>query len=384
MNYRWLLLALAAFAVACSRRSERTNASDAPAALPESPPLAGMPDSMVNGFDIVRYRAADSAKTPSVSLAAVSVLPLGRTPEDQPRDLRDVAISGDTVYVLDGGGPSVLAFLRTGRLLWRAGDDSGADLGLADPQHLTRYRDSLYVSDVGKNGHVAVLTTSGHLARQIRIAVDRGIWSTAVTGSRLYVSLVDPEDGDSSMSMVLAADRNGRVLGRGCRRHPTIAFSIAHGGLLNVARLTNVWTDGSAAYCQQMISPVVQVLESTGTLTGVENRAPPFYRPPQDEPGTTNDRTILANSAKWFPHIRFFPTRGGFVSVYAAYDSVTEVSSYRLFACDGTGEAPRCYTVSTLDRPLELIAPDTIVALRPPGAAADTPALELLVPRRVP
>ena len=368
-------------ASACSTSKDYSDRQPPP--RPPEAPLLGSPDSIVDGISIARVSVADSSDVPMRALRTAGSILLEANPGVVSPDIRDVAASGDTVFVLDGSGPAIEAFRRSGRRLWRA-DNASAGLELDEPQRLTLYHDSLYVADVGNGGHVAILTVDGRLARQVHIDTDRGIWSLAVTRNRLFASLVDPEDGDSSMSLVLAADRTGRILGRGCRRHPLMVVSIARGDLLNVARLTNVWTDGSSAFCQQMISPVVQILDSAGRLTGVENVAPPFYRKPVDEPGTTNDRLILANSAKWFPLLRFFPTSDGFTAVYAAYDTATEVSSYRMFACRHGRSKYACYTATTGDRPLAKLPADTLVALRVAHQANEPAALDLLVPNRAP
>ncbi len=244
-----------------------------PPPRPPEAPLLGSPDSIVDGISIARVSVADSSDVPMRALRTAGSILLEANPGVVSPDIRDVAASGDTVFVLDGSGPAIEAFRRSGRRLWRA-DNASAGLELDEPQRLTLYHDSLYVADVGNGGHVAILTVDGRLARQVHIDTDRGIWSLAVTRNRLFASLVDPEDGDSSMSLVLAADRTGRILGRGCRRHPLMVVSIARGDLLNVARLTNVWTDGSSAFCQQMISPVVQILDSAGRLDRRRERCP--------------------------------------------------------------------------------------------------------------
>lgn len=334
--------------------------------------------SVVGGRDITAYRKQPLTESGQLRQAVMATIRLGTVDSTQPVDVQDVAFRGDTAYVLDAETRRLSAYNRAGTRLWSAGGRDANDGRLVRPHRLTLAGDTLYVTDLGAVNRINLFDLGGRFARGFDVDSEKDVLSLAVAGERLFVTIPSPEPDDTTLSVVLMMDRDGKLLGRGCTQHPTVTTSISRRGVLGAYRFSYVWSSGGRVYCQQGVTPVIQVLDGAGRLAGTVDRAPEFFVDPRDEPETTNPRRMMAHSATWLAPTRFLPSAHGFVWSFIAYDTVTQRSSFRLFACDSATGPAQCAVGETPDRPLQLIGADTLLLLREDPNPESVPTLILV------
>ncbi len=156
-------------------------------------------------------------------------------------------------------------------------------------------------------------------------------------------------------------------MGRGCESHPAYAASRKRDGVIRAFAFREVSRLGARLFCAQPITPVVEIYDTTGHFLGVSRRAPPFYRTPVDQPEGTNAKKLLQYQSTWTDHVKFFPMRDGFVSVYASYDTTAKRIAYMLFECDSTivpVHRVRCGDAAVTGEPVGLVRPDTLLIIQ--------------------
>lgn len=333
-------------------------------------------------IDFSRYDTLRSTDTRILALRRVRSIDLARDSANVPSRVNAVVFHGSRVYVLDAQARKIRGYDRTGRSLFSVGKWGRRDGEMNDPIALAFVRDTLLLLDVTHFPSLSAFDTAGnYIETRIPEYYDGGTTAFDMLGDTLYVATLHGDTSARNPYLVRALDHDGRIIARGCRVDPEFISSSVRSGQLGSYGFVSVAAADGRIYCTQPISPIVQVLNSSGRLVEAIKLAPPFYVAPRDTALTLNEQARRAFESTFTAHIGVYARRRGFVSVYYRYDSVHERDEYRLFACD---HAPRrwarCATVISPGAPLGILQPDTLIVTETPTGAPG-PRLSLYVMR---
>lgn len=332
--------------------------------------------------DFSRYDTLRSTETRTLALRRVWSIDLAKDSANVPSRVNAVAFHGSRLYVLDASARKIRGYDRTGRSLFAVGKWGRRDGEMNDPIALAFVRDTLLLLDVSHFTSLSAFDTAGnYVGPRIPEYYDGGTTAFDVLGDTFYVGTLPSDTSARNPYVVRGLGHDGRIIARGCRVDPAYASSVRRNGQLSAYGFVSVAAADGRIYCTQPITPIVQVLNSSGRLVETIKIAPPFYVAPRDTAFTMNERARRAFESTFTSHIGIYATRHGFVSVYYRYDNLQERDEYRLFACDRTPRRQsRCATVISPGAPLGLIEPDTLIVAESPAGAAG-PRLSLYVVR---
>jgi hypothetical protein len=319
-------------------------------------------DNAASGRGDPRLRDPQVAR---LALAPADSLVLG-SPADGVFSVTDFEIHDGNVYIVDEMAKTVHVFNASGeriRTLGREGSGPGefrmpasvafSDEGVLvmDPSHGKR------VSLFGHDGRFIEMRNFDTPTAATSIITDRG----RMIGMGV-LAIADPErEGRNVLGITDAA---GKRLGAGCAIDERYIESSRTGGMIGSLTYGSVAARDGRIYCTQMISPVVQVMDSLGRPIEQMRLTPPFYAAPEDRPATQDRTAILSYLATFTAHVAFHPVEGGFVSVYSRYSDEWTGIRYHLFICDTTQPEPRCGVVHDTPKPVYVASLDRIYIQR--------------------
>ncbi len=220
--------------------------------------------------------------------------------------------------------------------------------------------DTLYVVDRGQGKRLQVFTTDGTYQQLRRIGIRTDPYSIAAMNGRLIVggsaSISHPREQGVHLVDVY---EGSELRGSGCRVDPRYPASSRSGGMIWALDWSGVSALGERIFCIQNISPVIQVMDNSGTPIENIRIAPPFYLPPADQQLVQNQQFIFDYLASTTLHEMFVPFEEGFVSVYSTFDRHHGELRYSLFVCRTFGTV-RCGMVQGLRRPVYIESMDTL------------------------
>lgn len=337
--------------------------ADKAAAAADTPPVVGSARSQPG------LRLFQREVVPANDLAQITVQPVQwirlATGDTAKTVIQDAVLSRDTLIVLDGGARQLAAYrASTGKELWRVGQRGPADGEFRAPVHVVRAGDSLFVTDREHPNQVSTFDIHGRFQRGFALLEHRALNDIAISGGRIFITILGSERGDTSHALVLIMDQNGNTVGRGCQRDPDVLKSQAAGRLLGVFASSGVVAHDGRVYCFQHATPVVQVLDTNGVAVRTVNEAPPFNAESKDGVFVM-DRQRMFNyiGGTWKPLWLWAPTPNGFVSAYSGYDSVAQRPVYPIFSCENAAGQRRCAQAVLNLRPLKIIARDSILVV---------------------
>lgn len=328
---RAALCALAVFSAACG-------------------PGDGSPDRA----DASGYTAADAGDLPRLETRWHDTVVLG-TPADSVFSITDLEIHDGRMYVVDEMAKTVHVFDTAGgpriRRLGRAGSGPGE---FRMPASVAFSEQGVLVTDPSQGKRVALFGHDGRFIGMRNFDTPTAATSILTQGGRMIgmgvLAIADPaREGRNVLGITDAA---GKRLGAGCVIDPRYLESSRGGGMIGTLTYGSVAARGGRLYCTQMISPVVQVMDSLGRPIEQIRLAPRFYTAPEDRPLTQDRGEILRYLGSFTSHVAFHPVEGGFVSVFSRYSSEWTDIRYHLLVCDTTRVEPRCGVVYDLPKPV--------------------------------
>lgn len=326
-----------------------------------------------------RFVVLSQAQAPGVALQQVKTTPLGSSQAEAPFDINDVATRDDSIFVADYEGRAVKIYGPTGLLLRTITSTVSARPPFDHPEQIAVSGDTIYVLDAG-HGEIALVSFDGRRLGTVPLPAGMNPTSFALSAQGLIIS-TNALAHESLNSVLFLAPRSGRLTQLKCQADPSYIESKRSNRMLRVFAFTRATVTADGVACSQPITPILQLLSADGTVPARAYLAPPFYRSPTDRPMSTNAKQLANFRATWTPQFVSFRRRAGFVSAYVTYDSVTQHRNYLMFACDSLTASSHCETASVPGAPLALLGTDTLlVALLPP--AVDRPSVGwYVVPR---
>lgn len=340
-----------------------------------------------------RYHILDEESTGQLRLMLVRNVPLGLDSTAVPVEPLDLHVEDGTFYLLDGQARRIVAYDTSGHVVFTAGSWGTGPGQLDGPVQLGADGDTLLVLDLSHPNHVMKFDRRGTYLGARTLRLDEGGASMAVSadGGTLYVATLVARPRGTERYAMLALDRSGTVLWRGCQSDPRYIASDSAHGMIGAFAFRTVAKQGGLLFCAQPITPIVQMFDTSGHYRGALRRAPHFYRPPVDEmheaQGIPRTKDVLRFQAKWTKHSRFFPLEHGYLSIYSSYDTLSMRSEFHLFACDSSSDSSavtRCAAAESPGRPVGVTGNDTVWVVAEDSAVAGGAALRgyrFLVPR---
>ena len=297
-------------------------------------------------------------------LDSIGVVPLGRSAEDAPAKVVDVAISAVGIAVADER--TIMRYGTDGVLQWRLQLTRATTPSLSSPQSIRWWGDRLVAIDMNQRLGLSVISPDGTLSALGPVQSAASLSSLEVDSSGFVVTSIgldgDIKSGGARFAFVL--DSAGATRHALCDFHPAYSESIGRGGYFGYHRGLGARVHDSLVYCFQALTPVVQVHDLRGDRRAPLRVAPPFYRRGADAPASPNQATLNRFAATWTEHAAFFPHDSGFVSVYTTFDTEANERIFLLFSCRLREEAVEgCRTGRLRDRPYQLLPPDTLVTI---------------------
>ena len=301
---------------------------------------------------------------PLVSLHLAGVISLGTDSSSTVATAERTKLGRNMVYVADSRW--LRAFDRAGKPRFTISIGSGGTSQLRVPIGMATIGDTLLALDIDWRRGITVVDPKGSIARQVPLKVGTSTVDLAPIGRNIALATVTANLIDeSSASIVRVVGNSGAALYSGCDLDPRYRESQKEHGLVAMFRGVSVYAWEGQLYCRQAITPIVQVLDSTGRLRGVVRLAPPFYQRPSDTRESMNQLTVNKFRSSWWEHKRFYARPAGFASVYETYDSTASQDRYRVFGCDSTTQSRKCYVADLPGTPVDFVPPDTIVIAEP-------------------
>lgn len=288
---------------------------------------------------------------------------LGDSASQRPGLPTDVLLHRGRIFVIDGMRRVLLVYDQDGKFLRQSTQWGDSDGALMSPMKLLADHDTVLVLDLTHRNTVSAFDVDGrfigarypdlHSASAYTMAQGR---VTAVFG-QLDIG------NRPGRTVVAIRDRKGREIGAGCIVADSYVRSVASHGALATFNASFVAIQGNRIYCAQAITPVVSVLDLTGTTVDYITVAPPFYVPPSDIGETHNQKALLNFQSKWTLLQNFAVTPTGFVSIYSRYDLAVAQFTYRVFACDLDVRPKNCRIGTVPGRPVRIVSSDTVLSV---------------------
>ncbi len=297
-------------------------------------------------------------------LDSIGVVPLGRSAEDAPAKVVDVAISAAGIAVL--GEHSITRYASDGVLQWRLQLKRATTPSLTMPQSIRWWGDGLVAMDMNQRLGLSVVSPDGTLSSIGPVHSAASLASLEVVSNGFVVTSIGLDDDVKSDGARFAflLDSTGATRHALCDFHPAYSESIGRGGYFGYHRGLGARVHDSLVYCFQALTPVVQIHNLRGDRRAPLRVAPPFYRRGADAPASPIQENLNRFAATWTEHAAFFPHDSGFVSVYTTFDAEANERIFLLFSCRLREEvAEGCRTGRLRDRPYLLLPPDTLVTI---------------------
>lgn len=307
---------------------------------------------------------------------SIKSIRLGDRPSNTAVEIEDAVVTSDRVYVIDGATHHVLGYSRSGSPILSIPYGSGA--AIKSPIDIDASPEMIGLLELSRTDGIIGLTSNGAVPHRIPLNLESSAIDMVSIGNQFAVATIQRERdlAAGTGSIVSIVNSEGKVVARGCTPNPLYASSVKQHGMLQFFRQMGVTTGQKVIYCRQPVSPVVQMISSTGTSLGVVTRAPPFYRAPVDVPQSTNQRQVERFRATWTEHVQFYPTVAGFVSIYLTYDTTAGRNEYDVFVCDSASGPIQCRAGRAPGKPIDLLGSDTLV-IWPVGASQGMASLVL-------
>jgi hypothetical protein len=365
---------LALLAVAGCNAAERARESGTTASTAASFDTSGM--SLFEPLPISSDRVYPGA------LAPIFETSLQSAGSGLPLKVSRIAVQGNRVYVLDTRQRALFTFSRRGERLRRWPDSTAA--GPGHPIAIASVAESLFVLELSRPHGIHVLNLQGEWLSERPRRTGTSTTDLASSLTALAVGLLAPDSQltQGTGRFIGLVGSAGDVIARGCQAHPAYAASLKRRGMLQLFRSIGVTADAGAIYCRQPVTPVVQVLDSTGRIVRVVRWTLPDYRAPSDAAESMNPRSIERFRSTWLEHMVFHPRPSGFLSVYATFDPVQGRDRYIVLACDSTAATLNCGRAESSYNPLAFLPPDTLVLSLPADSAHPLPRLLFTVMQR--
>lgn len=323
-------------------------------------------------FDFVR-QPDDSER--ALALRPLSSVPLGLRPEDAPTSVRDVALGVDATFILDATARQLRGYDATGALRFAVGTWGTDDAQFDTPVALRLQHDTLVVLDLSHTDHIQWYGLDGRYLGAHAFSLEEGGTAIELLGrTTLLATLAGRRHGDRRYT-AMAVDEHGRARWSACPRAPQYDASERGGGAAARYAFRTLSRLDDRFFCVQPLSPVVLIHDTTGRYLGASRRAPAAYGAAPHRAQSLNVREIQRFESEWTAHQAMYPTRAGFLSVYARWDTTSGTNRYLLFSCDSARGPVRCGSLWTPHQPVRLLGEDTLLAVtratagRPPRLA---------------
>lgn len=317
--------------------------------------------------ELSRFEQLSDRDAPQRQLRLIATVDLGTGTENTPASVSRAKISYNRIYVSDEAGRTIKGYDRRGRLVFTLATRRTGLREIHTPVGLALRGDTLLMVDIDQKRGLTAVDSTGHIAYQRPLAVGSSTVGVTPFGRDMAVATIleNADITEGRGGFIHVVDDTGGSKAAGCLPDPLYRESVRAGGLYAMFRFTGVATSGNLLYCRQPITPVVQVLTSSGDRAHVIRLAPPFYRRGSDVPQSMNQVVLDRFRGTWWEHAHFFPVSSGFVSVYASYDTSTGQTRHRIFGCGAVDAARDCYVSDVPGSPVDVIASDTLVVSLP-------------------
>lgn len=300
-------------------------------------------------------------KVPRLALMLVDSLVLG-SPADGVLTITDFEIHDGNVYVVDEMAKTVHVFNASGERIRTLGREGQGPGEFRMPASVAFSEEGVLVMDPSHGKRVSLFGHDGRFIEMRNFDTPTAATGILTDRGRMIgmgvVAIADPaREGRNVLGITDAA---GKRLGAGCAIDERYIESRRAGGMIGSLTYGSVAARDGRIYCTQMISPVVQVMDSLGRPIEQIRLTPPFYAAPEDRPATQDRTAILNYLATFMAHVAFYPVEGGFVSVYSRYSDEWTDIRYHLFICDTTRAEPRCSVVYDTLKPVYVPSLDRV------------------------
>jgi hypothetical protein len=323
-----------------------------------------------------RFDVMNESELVPLTLSLVQVVALGtagRSPASVPRALIGTA----RIIVVDEASRTLVAFKRSGAPDVTIPIGSGEGSRLRSPIALSIGGDTIRVLDLDPARGIVTFDGEGHEIASSALGIPSSTVDFVAVGPNVLVATIaeDSVIAAGKGGIIWSVNPKGEARPLGCTADPIYQHSLERTGLFRMFRFFGVAVSGGRVFCRQPVTPVVHILDPTTRAIHLLRRAPPFYRRAADRPETTNSVSVNQFRATWTEHMRFYPQKRGFVSVYGSFDRATGRDIYQLFACDSSSGTARCGVSESPGMPLDLLLPDTLVVALPLARAHDVQRL---------
>lgn len=307
------------------------------------------------------YRLQPAEATRPLVMDSLKSIYLGNAVSNSASEIEDAVLTSNRVYVIDGAAHQIRGYDRDGASVFNV--PYGPKEAIRAPVGIDVVHGTVGLLELSRTEGIIELNANGISQGGTVFRLESSAIDVSSIGNQFAVATIQTEEGlaKGSGSIVSIVSSMGATVAEGCAPNPLYQASVRKHGLLQLFRKMGVTTRNGVIYCRQPVSPVVQMLSSTGVLLGAVNLAPPFYRAPGDMPLSMSQRQLERFRGTWTEHVQFYPTATGFVSIYLSYDTKVGRNEYDVFACDSASGALQCQGGRAPGRPVFLLGSDTLV-----------------------
>ncbi len=326
-------------------------------------------------------RKMEASEITSLTLVRLDSLVL-RTHDGMVQGISDFVRYAEGFAVVDRFSKHVHLFDTAGKYRLSFGGNGDGPGEFRDPMGVAIDGAEILVVDPGRGRAINTFDSQGAFVAVEQLPIHHAPIALHADGGKVYVlanGAHDPvqlaQEGDETL-WVLGEELE--VLGRGCSQDPRYVESLKRRGRIDRIEGGSISVQGGRIFCAQVISPVIEVMDTTGIPLGTVRVAPPFYKTPIDSPFVANDKVFFGFLSQWTSHRKVFGLRdgAGFVSVYGQFDETRSGFRYWLFRCglDADLRVSDCASIALAKKPL-LVTPDGDVYLEEDTGPSEPPVV---------
>ncbi len=320
-------------------------------------------------------RTPESARPHYPALSSVRTFSLGKDSSSTPGEITYASTNEAGVAIVDNARRRVTVYSTEGRLRWSVPFGASDTSSMRQPNALSWWRDTLFVSEVDGSGGIWSFDTTGVARRLLRLPIETAISSVERLGDGFLVATTESDERleEDSAVVVRWFDGRGRQRRAGCRPDPRYVESARRRGMISIFRSFAATTAGDEVYCRQPLSDDIVVMSSA--LEQTRRIALPGARVVSDARQSMDLMSINHFRSSVVEWTGLWLAGNAVVVAGASHDERLGRDRYLLLRCDHAGRAP-CRSCSSDERVIGVVT-DSIVTVMPQRTLADPMALRI-------
>ncbi len=311
---------------------------------------------------LATYEMLAPGEVNHLTLERIGSVTLGSSVDSSVFRITSFSPREDRFYILDGLAKAVRVFDRSGTFVGQLGREGRGPGEFRDPFDFSVAGERVLVIDPTMGPVISSFGLRDGRVETLRTDLPGAPTAIESEGNLLYIltsMVANPDRKGSDLLSIL--NPAGKPVGRGCPLDPRYVRSHKNEGFISHNQFGDIAVRDGRVYCIQTISPVVQVMDTTGRTLRHIQIAPPFYRAPEDRKMSFNQKDIFEWLSTWTTHTKIYALEGGFASIYSTFDPERQQQQYALFLCNDNEGRLRCGMAEHLGKPIAMPDGQTVL-----------------------